>query len=391
MTGSRPDEVIAAADDAAETERRTSYLELFFDLVFVFAITEVTTLILDKDGGFLRAALILGLIWWAWGTYAWLTNAIDVEQTAVRIAVLAAAAASFFMAISVPQAFGSTGIWFALTYFAVRSLMLVLYLLGARDDPARRAAMARLAPWFVAGPLLVVVGGLLDDPARSLFWTASLVVDIFGTFRAASAGWRVSPSHFAERYSLFIIIALGESLVAIGATAAGGTLDPLLVTTVAIAVAGAMTLWWAYFDFAARGMERALRRAQGQARSDLARDLFTILHYPIVLGIILYAVAAKTAVGHPREPLGETGLIALTVGVAAFLLGSVAVRWRGIHVVAGERLIAAIAIPVGLVVVRGLPSVALMAAAVAAIASALVIEGARLRSFRAMIRADPPA
>ncbi|HVQ22370.1 MAG TPA: low temperature requirement protein A, partial [Candidatus Saccharimonadia bacterium] len=184
MSGPLPHEVIAAVDDAAETERRTSYLELFFDLVFVFAITEVTTLILDKDGGLGRAALILGLIWWAWSTYAWLTNAIDVEQTAVRIAVLVAAAASFFMAISVPQAFGATGIWFALTYFVVRSLMLVLYLLGARDDPARRAAMARLAPWFVAGPLLVLVGGLLDDPARSLLWTASLAVDIYGTFRA---------------------------------------------------------------------------------------------------------------------------------------------------------------------------------------------------------------
>jgi low temperature requirement protein LtrA len=390
MSVARPDEVIAAADDAAETERRTSYLELFFDLVFVFAITEVTTLILDKDGGFVRAALILGLIWWAWSTYAWLTNAIDVEQTAVRIAVLAAAAASFFMAISVPQAFGATGIWFALTYFVVRSLMLVLYLLGARDDPARRAAMARLAPWFVAGPLLVVVGGLLDEPARSLLWTASLAVDVFGTFRAASAGWRVSPSHFAERYSLFIIIALGESMVAIGATAAGASFAPLLVTAVAVSVAGAMTLWWAYFDFAARGMERALRRAQGQARSDLARDLFTILHYPIVLGIILYAVAAKVTVAHPSEPLSVTGLVALAAGVAAFLLGSVAVRWRGIHVVAVERLVAAIVIPTGLIVVRGLPSVTLMAVAVGAIALALVIETARLRAFRDVIRADRP-
>ncbi len=391
MSGPRPHEVIAAADDAAETERRTSYLELFFDLVFVFAITEVTTLILDKDGGFVRAALILGLIWWAWSTYAWLTNAIDVEQTAVRVAVLVAAAASFFMAISVPQAFGATGIWFALTYFVVRSLMLVLYLLGARDDPARRAAMTRLAPWFVAGPLLVIVGGLLEEPARSLLWTASLGVDIYGTFRAASAGWRVSPSHFAERYSLFIIIALGESLVAIGLTAAGGSFDPLLVTAVAVSVAGAMALWWAYFDFAARGMERALRLAQGQARSDLARDMFTILHYPIVLGIILYAVAAKTTVGHPLEPLGETGLLALAGGVAAFLLGSVAVRWRGIHVVANERLAAAVVIPIGLIVVRGLPAVALMAVAVAAIALALVIETVRLRTFRALIRADPPA
>ena len=106
-------EAIGEPDDAAESERRTSYLELFFDLVFVFAITEVTTMILDEDGGFLRAALILALTWWAWSTYAWLTNAIDVEQTAVRLAVLVAAGASFFMAVSVPQAFGATGLWFA--------------------------------------------------------------------------------------------------------------------------------------------------------------------------------------------------------------------------------------------------------------------------------------
>ena len=386
MSELHPAEVIAEPDDAAESERRTSYLELFFDLVFVFAITEVTTMILDEDGGFLRAALILALIWWAWSTYAWLTNAIDVEQTAVRLAVLIAAGASFFMAVSVPQAFGATGLWFASTYLVVRLLMLTLYLLGARHDPERRGAMARLAPWFLAGPLLVLAGGVLDEPARTILWTASLAVDVSGTFRAASGGWRVSPAHFAERYGLFIIIALGESMVAIGATAAGHPIEGTLVVAVTLAMAGAMALWWAYFDFAARGMERALRAAHGRARSDLARDLFTILHYPLALGIILYAVAAKTTVAHPSEPLSQTGLVALTAGVVAFLFGSVAIRWRGIHVVARERLVAGTLIPVGLILMRELPALAVMAVAVAALALTLGVETYRLRTFRARIR-----
>ena len=260
-------------------------------------------------------------------------------------------------------------------------MMLALYLLGARRDPERRGAIARLAPWFLAGPLLVLAGGILDEPARTILWTASLAVDVAGTFRAASGGWRVSPAHFAERYGLFIIIALGESMVAIGATAAGHPIEGILVMAVTLAMAGAMALWWAYFDFAARGMERALRAVHGRARSDLARDMFTILHYPLVLGIILYAVAAKTTVAHPSEPLSQTGLIALSAGVAAFLLGSVAIRWRGIHVVAGERFVAGMVIPGGLILLRELPAVALMAVAVAALALAVGVETSACAPF----------
>jgi low temperature requirement protein LtrA len=162
----------------------------------------------------------------------------------------------------------------------------------------------------------------------------------------------------------------------------------VLAAGVALAIAGAMTLWWAYFDFPARGMERALRMVEGRARGDLARDMFTILHYPLVLGVILFAVAAKKTVADPLQPLSETGLIALAAGIAAFLLGSVAVRWRGIHVVARERLVAVIAIPVGLVVLREVPALALLAVAVAAMTVALAFETHRMRSFRAMILAE---
>jgi low temperature requirement protein LtrA len=379
-------EVMSGADDAEESARRTSYIELFFDLVFVFAITEVATLIVDADGGFLRAALILGLIWWAWSTYAWLTNAIDVELVPVRLAVLVATGASFFMAISVPTAFGAGGFMFAVTYFVVRSLMLALYLLGSRDDPERRAAMARLAPWFLVGPTLVLVGGVLDDPWRTALWAASLFVDVTGTFRARSAGWRVSPAHFAERYGLFIIIALGESIVAIGITAVDEALEPLLVLAVAVAVVGAMSFWWAYFDIAARGMERVLRRAHGIARSDLARDLFTILHYPLVLGIILYAVAAKKTVAAPDEPLTQTGLVALIGAMVAFLVGSAALRWRAIHVVARERLVAALAIPMVLALLRDVPAFAQLAVAVAMVVLCLAVETVTTRAIRAVAR-----
>ena len=181
----------------------------------------------------------------------------------MRLAVLVAAGASFFMAVSVPHAFGATGLWFAATYLVVRLMMLALYLLGARNDPERRGAMARLAPWFLAGPLPCWPVASSTSLPRRILWTASLAVDVAGTFRAASGGWRVSPAHFAERYGLFIIIALGESMVAIGATAAGLPIEGILFMAVTLAMAGAMALWWAYFDFAARGMERALRAVTG--------------------------------------------------------------------------------------------------------------------------------
>ena len=271
----------------------------------------MTALILEDPSaeGFLRAALVLAMVWWAWSAYAWLTDAIDVENIVTRLLVLAAMAAGFFMALAVPDAFQDEAAWFAVAYFVVRILQSALFSWGVRDHPGHFRATIRLAPWFVGAAALALVGGFVDSDVRAWVWLASLALDVGGALAAARGEWRISPSHFAERFALIVIIALGESIVAIGIGTSGLERDATYALSVLVAFAGVAALWWAYFDFVAIAAERSLKRAVAGARGTLARDVFTFFHYPIVLGIIFYAVAAKKTLEHAARPaLGRRSL-----------------------------------------------------------------------------------
>jgi low temperature requirement protein LtrA len=371
-----------------EEERKTSYLELFFDLVFVFAITQVTSLILEDSSaaGFARSALVLGLVWWAWSAYAWMTNAIDIQSLVTRLIVLAAMTAAFFMALAVPDAYQDEGVWFAVAYFTVRILNSALFSWGVRDDPVQLRATLRLAPWFLLAALVALAGGFADGDTRTYVWLASLSIDVVGTLTVATANWRVSPSHFAERFALIVIIALGESIVAIGVGTANLERDWAFAASVAIAFAGVAALWWAYFDFTATAAERSLRRASPEARGPLARDVFTFFHYPIVFGIILYAVAAKKTLADPSEPLSEAGRWALGLGIACFLSGFVLARYRVIRRVAWERIAAAAAALVAALTLDGTDALVTLAIVIVILAVAVGVETARLREIRASLR-----
>ena len=377
-----------------EQERRTSYLELFFDLVFVFAITQVTGLLLEDPsaGGFVRSALILGLIWWAWSGYAWMTNAIDIDSFGVRILFLSSTAGAFFMALAVPEAFGAQGFWFIVPYFAVRMMQLILYLNGVRHDAEHFGAILGLAPWFLAAPLVALAGGFLEGDARTLIWAVSLAIDVVGTLTLGRENdFKISPAHFAERYALFVIIALGESIVAIGAGAASYPRNGTFAVAVVIAFACVAALWWAYFDFASTGAERALRFAEPRRRGPLARDVFTLFHYPQILGIIFVAVAAKKTLAHPDEPLSHAGRVALGLGIAFGLLSVVLARYRIVHVIAWERIGGIIAAPLAVVLLRGVDAMWLLAAIVAILVVLLALESYRLREVRRRIRSGGPA
>ena len=351
-----------------ESERKTSYLELFFDLVFVFAFTQVTALILEDTSlaGFERATLVLAMVWWAWSAYAWMTNAIDVENGVTRLIMFAAMAAGFFMALAVPHAFGDEAAWFAVAYFVVRILNATLYAWGVRRDPVLVHALLRLMPWFVL---------------------ASLAIDVVGTLTVARVEWHVSPSHFAERFALIVIIALGESIVSIGVATADVARDATYALSVLVAFAGVAVLWWAYFDFTAVAAERSLRRATGHRRGQLARDVFTFFHFPIVLGIMLYAFAAKKTLEHPLDPLSNAGRWALGLGIAFFLAGFVLARLRAIHRVAWERIVAAGLALGAALALRDADAVVTLGVVVAILALSVGVETARLREIRAQIRA----
>jgi low temperature requirement protein LtrA len=375
---------------ATEEERKTSYIELFFDLVFVFAFTQVTALILEDTSvqGFLRSALVLAMVWWAWSAYAWMTNAIDIENVVTRLIVLAAMAAGFFMALAVPDAFQDEAAWFAVSYFVVRVLNSALYAWGVRGNPAQLAAVLRLQPWFVLAATVALVGGFVDADYRAWVWLASLLIDVVGTLTVARAEWGVSASHFAERFALIVIIALGESIVAIGIGTSGLERDATYAVSVLVAFAGVAALWWAYFDFTAIAAQRSLRRASAAARSALARDVFTFFHYPVVLGIILYAVAAKKTLEHPLDPLSDSGRWALGLGVAIYLAGFALMRYRVIRRIAWERLAAGIVAVVVAVVLESADAIVTLGVVVALLVLSVAVETARLRVFREEIRAQ---
>jgi low temperature requirement protein LtrA len=372
-----------------EEERKTSYLELFFDLVFVFAFTQVTALVLEDTSlqGFARAALVLAMVWWAWSAYAWMTDAIDVENVVTRLIIFAAMAAAFFMALAVPDAYQDEAAWFAVGYFVVRILQSTLFAWGVRNDPGNLKATFLLARWFVPAAVIALVGGFVAPEYRSWLWLASLIVDVVGTLFVASADWRVSPAHFAERFALIVIIALGESIVAIGIGTSSLERDLTYAVSVVVAFAGVAALWWTYFDFSALGMERDLRRASPDVRGPLARDVFTFFHYPIVLGIILYAVAAKKTLEHPLDPLPTAGRWALGLGIATFIVGIALARWRMLHSIAWERLVAAVIVIAVAVGLRSADALVAVGAVVGVLVVFIAVEMLRLREARAELRA----
>ncbi len=335
---------LVAEPTDAEEERKTSYIELFFDLVFVFAFTQVTALILEDTSveGFMRAALVLAMVWWAWSAYAWMTNAIDIENTVTRLIMFAAMAAGFFMALAVPDAFQDEAAWFAVAYFVVRILHTTLYVVGSPGRSGQPPGDASARP-VVPRRRLRRARRRLRRPGLPRLGLARVARRSTSSGRSPSRApaWNISPSHFAERFALIVIIALGESIVAIGIGTSELERDTTYALSVVVAFAGVAALWWAYFDFTAVAAERALRRASPGARGPLARDVFTFFHYPVVLGIILYAVAAKKTLEHPLDPLSEAGRWALGLGVAIFLCGFALMRFRVVRRIAWERLAAA--------------------------------------------------
>ncbi|MDQ4005193.1 MAG: low temperature requirement protein A [Actinomycetota bacterium] len=314
----------------AEPEHGVTRLELFFDLVFVFAITQVTSLLSGSPtwSGLLRGLLVLGALWWAWGAYAWLTNTLDPEEGAVRLAVLGAMAAMLIVSLAAPGAFGREGVTFGVAYFVVRALHLFLYGIAGRGDPDLFGAVMRVAPAWMLAPALLVVAGFLDGSAQLALWGAALAIDYLGVLIGRMRGWRISPAHFVERFGLVIILALGESIVAIGVGAAGLPLDAGVIAAALLGIVVAACLWWSYFDWSIFVGQARLTEATGAARAAFARDAYSYLHLPMVAGIVLFAFGLKTALPHAADPLPTVPAVGLVGGIALYLLAHVALRLR---------------------------------------------------------------
>jgi low temperature requirement protein LtrA len=355
------------SEQYAEPEHRVTPLELLFDLVFVFAFTQVTTVLSDDPtwSGLGHGLLILAALWWAWASYAWLTNTLDADVGAIWGALLIAMGAMFIAALAVPEVFGRHGVVFGVAFLIVNVMHLALYALRARDDHVLFAAILRIAPTALAGATLILAAGFVHGTLRPLLWLAALIVGFVAPLFTNLSGWHVEPAHFIERHGLIVIIAIGESLIAIGLGARSTELDAGVIVAALLGLVVVTSFWLAYFDFFPRRAQQLLIDRSGAQRTALARDVYTYLHLPMVAGIILFAFALKVALAHVGAELDTIPALCLCGGPALYLFAYVGVRFRISRVLRGGRLLAGVAcallFPVALIV-PALAALALVAA-----------------------------
>jgi low temperature requirement protein LtrA len=371
-----------------EREQRVTPLELFFDVVFVFAITQVTGLMSADPTwpGLGRGLLVLAALWWAWAAYAWLTNTLEPEEIPVRVAMLTSMAAMLLVALAVPDAFGDDGVLFGVSYLVVRLLHLVLFGIAGKGTPDLLGAVVRIVPTSTAGPLLIVVAGFLDGPAQAALWVTALALDYLGVLFGSGAGWRVSPAHFAERHGLIVIIALGESVVAIGVGAAGAPLEAGVVAAALLGIAVVAALWWAYFDVFAVSAHRRLASTRGAAQATLARDYYSYLHLPLIAGVVLFALGLKKTIGHVGDPLETVPAVALCGGLGLYFLTHVGFRLRLARSLGRGRPITALVLIALTPVAVEVPALTALALVAGVCAGLVVYDVFRYREERARVR-----
>ena len=346
-------------DDFEEVE--VSPLELFFDLVFVFALTQVTAFMSHEIDaghgleGFLRGVLIMMLLWWAWTGYAWLANVSDVEEPSLKLTILTGMSAMFVLALCIPEAFadGAGGLEgplvLALAYLVVRAMHFLMFWLVAREDERLRGQLARFAPTVAGSSIVLVVASQTEGHTQTVRWVLALVADYAGTWLGGASGWRLpSPGHFSERHGLIVMIALGESIVAIGVGVADLPITwPILLASV-LGLVLASAMWWAYFDVSALVGERALASEPVETRARLARTAYSFAHLPLVCSIVVVALGLKKVleyVGHTddhelSDPLKGVALGALVGGVVVYLVGHVVFKWLTVRSLSVVRLAA---------------------------------------------------
>jgi low temperature requirement protein LtrA len=368
-------------------DRSASFVELFFDLVFVFGITQVAASIhghLDwPTVG--RAAIVLALLWWAWTQFTWTAGTADFDELRPRIVLLVATADTFVLATAVQGAYADDGAIFAMAYFGVMSLWAVFYmsLIWGTDQ---MAGFFAYAPRVMAGSVLVLIGGFVSEDIRIWFWVAAVIVNIVSALAVERNEYPIVASHFAERHGLFVIIVLGEALIAIGVGVVGhpGSLAFYAAGTAMLLTVLAM--WWSYFDWLFRVGEKALKAATGIAQGRLARDAFSIGHYPLVAGVILFAIGTEELLAHPEVALDDATRWAFVGGLILFLTSESVMARLFTHHTAWERLIA-----IGLLGIAGLALGDLTAAALGVVVSLVLVttlgaETARHREALSQLR-----
>jgi len=389
-----PDEHSSSRLSATLREgERVTPLELFFDLVFVLAITQCTALMAHHPtwSGLAQGLLVLGILWWAWTGYAWLTSVVDPEEGAVRLIIFGAMAALLLVSLCVPDAFGSLGLAFALILGVVRTAHIALFMLASPDDDGLRHSVLGLAVSTLIAVSLLALASAFDGLAQGALWALALFLDMGGPYFFGSEGWKLMPGHFAERHGLIVIIALGESIVAIG-IGAEHTLTLGIGAAAVLGVALTAAMWWVYFDVVAIVSGRRLAEAEtGRAQNELARDSYSYMHLIMVAGIVLTALGLKTTIGHFGDHLHAVPAFALLGGVAIYLLGLVAFRYRHVQTINRRRLLLAIVLLILVPVATEVPALLALAVVNVLIWSMIAYETRTYGEGRTRLRREAAA
>jgi low temperature requirement protein LtrA len=389
--------ILDGARPTSEGDSATAF-ELFFDLVYVFAVTQVSGYMSHAHDalGVLQGLLVLALLWWTWSGYAWLGNQARPDAGVVRAAMAVAMAGMFVVALAIPEAWddaegGLDGpLVLVVAYLLVRCVHLTVYALAARGDAGLRRQLAISWGPTVAGAVLLVAGVLAGGQVQTVFFAGALVVDWGGIYLTSREGnWRIhSASHWTERHGLFIILAIGESVVAIGAGAADQPVSAPLLVAAVLGIAAALCLWWLYFDVVSRAAEHRLRDAQGQARVRMAVEAYTYGHFPIVAGIVVSALGVEGVLAHAGggEPLGMFYAVALYGGFALYLAGHLLFKQRMYAALSVPRLVTAGVLLLALPAVAFLPPLVGLAGLVLVLGVLIVVETRRYAALRGGVR-----
>jgi low temperature requirement protein LtrA len=367
---------------------RVTPLELFFDLVFVLALTQCTVLMAADPTweGLAKGLLVLGVMWWSWTGYAWLTSVVDPEDGLVRLTVFTAMAALLVVALCVPEAFDESALLFACAYGVVRAAHILLFIVASRDETELRRSVVGLAGGTAVGVGLLIAASFFDGIAQGAIWALALGLDVAEPFFFGAEGWKLVPAHFVERHGLIVLIALGESIVAIGAGSEAGV-DAGVVTAAVLGVVVAAAIWWLYFDVVALVAERRLIRAEvGREQNEIARDSYSLLHFPMVAGIVLLSLGLKKTLGDVDDPLDTVPAFALLGGTSLYLLAHVAFRLRNIHTLNKQRLVVAIGLLALWPLAVELPSLAMLAILAGVLVALIAYEVLRFGERRAQLR-----
>ncbi len=360
-------------------DQGVTFVELFFDLVFVFSVTQIVGVLhhgltWTTIG---QAVVVFWLVWWAWTQFTWALNSADTTHPRVELGTLVATAVAFFMAIAVPEVFEARGLWFAIAYTVVRAIgLLILSWVTAEQNATQRSTVNIFTILSLSGFGAVLLGGYLGGVAQYWLWGLAILLDVFTAVVSVprtEEGIQIFPDHFAERHGLFVIIALGESLIVAASGVAGEPWSNSLLAVAVLAVAITCGLWWSYFHQAKPALEHAFSSARGSARGQIARDVYSLFHFPMLLGVIAFAYAIEEVVAHPDAALSLPVRLVLGFGLILFTGGMAAAFWRAAGTVLWTRIVILVLTFAGILLITGgTPLLTLMIAFGGVVAIALL-------------------